>query len=149
MGHFPTGVAIVTSSLEDGTPCGLTVNAFCSVSLVPPLVLVCIERIAQSHDCVLRSGVFAVNVLEGERGETLSRRFADTYPGQRFDSVSFHLGAMGCPLLDEALAWLECTVTQVVEAGDHTIFVAEVIDANAHEGSPLVFYRGGYGRFEP
>src|SRR5688572_16803933 len=149
MGHFPTGVAIVTTALEDGSACGLTVNAFCSVSLVPPLVLVCIERTAQSHECILASGAFAVNLLEGARGETLSRRFADKFAEGRFDAVAYRFGILGCPLLEEALAWLECTVTQVVAAGDHTIFVAEVVDASAHEGSPLVYYRGGYGRFEP
>lgn len=149
LGHFPTGVAIVTSLLEDGSPCGLTVNAFCSVSLVPPLVLVCIEKVAQSHDCIVRLGAFGVNVLEEGKGEGLSRRFADQARSDRFEGVAYRTGGRGTPILDQALAWLECSVNQIVDAGDHTIFIGEVVEADAHEGRPLVYYRGGYGRFEP
>jgi flavin reductase (DIM6/NTAB) family NADH-FMN oxidoreductase RutF len=149
MGHFPTGVTVVTSLHEDGSPCGLTVNAFCSLSLEPALVLVCVERAADSCDCIDRSGVFVVNILEEGRGEALSRRFSTWGVGDKFRGVAYRTERTGCPVLEIALAWVDCRVTERVPAGDHTIFVGEVLEADAHEGSPLVYYRGGYGRFLP
>lgn len=149
LGHFPSGVAIVTTCQPDGRPAGLTVNAFCSVSLAPPLVLVCLERDADTHGYLTAAGVFAVNVLEQDHGETLSRRFATWGVEEKFEGVAYHAEQTGAPVLDAALAWLDCRVTQRVAAGDHTIFIGEVLEANAHEGQPLVYYRGGYGRFFP
>ncbi len=147
VGHFPTGVAIVTTLDPSGRPCGLTVNAFCSVSLDPQLVLVCVERSADSHGCILDAGTFAVNVLDEDRGEVLSRRFAAWEVHDKFEGVAYRSERSGAPVLDEAIAWLDCTVTQAVPAGDHTIFIGEVTAADAHEGTPLTYYRGGYGRF--
>lgn len=149
LGHFPSGVTIVTASRPDGTPCGLTVNAFCSVSLVPPLVLICIDSNSESHDCIRRHGRYAVNILDAEQGELLSRSFADPELEDRFAGVAYRSGTDGTFILDEALAWLECRVHQSIESGDHTIFIGEVIAGDAHEGHPLVYYRGGYGRFDP
>lgn len=149
MGHFPTGVVIVTSLRDDGSPCGLTVNAFCSVSLDPSLVLVCVERDADSHDCIRDSGIFAVSVLDDARGESLSRRFANSEGGDKFHGVAFRTEASGAPVLESAIAWLDCRVRQAVPAGDHTVFLGEVVVADAQEGRPLVYYRGGYGRFDP
>jgi flavin reductase (DIM6/NTAB) family NADH-FMN oxidoreductase RutF len=145
VGHFPTGVAIVTTTGGDGRPCGLTANAFCSVSLEPVLVLVCIERDADSHDCIRDSGIFAVNVLEGERGESLSRRFAELGQNEKFEGVAHRPEHTGSPILDAAMAWLDCRVTQAVPAGDHTVFIGEVVAGDAREGTPLLYYRGGYG----
>jgi flavin reductase (DIM6/NTAB) family NADH-FMN oxidoreductase RutF len=149
MGHFPTGVTIVTSLHEDGSPCGLTVNAFSSLSLVPPLVLICVERAADSFECIERSGVFAVNILEEGRGEALSRRFSTWGVDDKFRGVAYRAERTGCAILEVALAWVDCRVTQKVSAGDHAVFIGEVLDGDAHEGSPLVYYRGGYGRFLP
>lgn len=149
MGHFPTGVAIVTSRRTDGTPCGLTVNAFCSVSLSPALVLVCVEGEADSHDCIRDSGYFAVSILDEPRGETLSRRFATDKRADKFEGVAYREESTGAPVLETAIAWLDCQVTQAIPAGDHTVFLGEVIAADAREGQPLVYYRGGYGRFIP
>jgi len=149
LGHFATGVAVVTSVRDDSRPCGLTVNSFCSVSLEPPLVLVCVDRAAESHDCILEAGVFAVNMLEEHRGETLARRFAAWKMDDKFGGVAFHNEATGAPILDEALAWVDCRVHRSVPAGDHTIVIGEVVAAEAREASPLVYYRGGYGRFTP
>ena len=149
MGHFPTGVSIVTTLDPDHGPCGLTVNAFASVSLDPTLVLICIERASDSHDCIERSGFYAVNVLEGERGESLSRRFATWGLRDKFAGLAYSDRATGAPVLEAALAWADCRVTQALAAGDHTIFIGEVVEADAREGRPLVYYRGGYGRFEP
>lgn len=148
MGHFPTGVAVVTTRREDGSIRGLTVNAFCSVSLDPTLVLVCIERSAESHEWIAETGVFAVNVLEGEAGEAISRRFAGLEVGEKFDGVAYHSEQTGSPILDASMAWLDCRVVQSVPSGDHTVFIAEALEGDAREGSPLLYYRGGYGTFQ-
>lgn len=149
MGHFPTGVVVVTSRRPDRTPCGLTVNAFCSVSLNPALVLVCVEGKADSHDFIRDSGYFAVSVLDQHGGETLSRRFATDLEADKFRGVAYREEVTGAPVLENAIAWLDCQVAQAIPAGDHTVFLGEVIAADAREGSPLVYYRGGYGRFIP
>lgn len=149
MGHFPTGVTIVTSRHQDGRPCGLTLNAFCSLSLNPAQVLVCVEKEADSHACIEQSGIFCVNILEEEKGEVLSRRFSTWGLQDKFQGVAYREERSSAPILEAALAWLECRVTQQISSGDHTIFVGEVMDADAHEGRPLVYYRGGYGRFIP
>jgi flavin reductase (DIM6/NTAB) family NADH-FMN oxidoreductase RutF len=149
MGHFATGVAVVTSRRADGRPCGLTVNAFCSVSLNPTLVLVCVERDADSHDCIRELGSFAVSVLDERKGEALSRRFATYGLDDKFQGVAYREEATGAPVLEAALAWVDCRVAQAVPAGDHTVFMGEVIAGDAREGRPLVYYRGGYGRFIP
>jgi flavin reductase (DIM6/NTAB) family NADH-FMN oxidoreductase RutF len=149
MGHFATGVAVVTAQRGEGPPCGLTVNAFCSVSLTPPLVLVCVEHGADSHSCIVDSGAFAVNVLEESHGETISRRFATWEIEDKFAGVAYRTEHTGSPVLESALAWIDCRVTETIPAGDHTIFIGEVLAAETVEGKPLVYYRGGYGRFTP
>ena len=151
MGHFATGVTVVTTRERDGRPCGLTANAVSSVSLEPRLILVCVDRTADSHDCIRASGVFAVNVLgeDGGEGETLSRRFAGPGQADKFEGVAYREQRTGAPVLDAALAWLDCRVTEAIEAGDHTIYIGEVVAADAREGSPLIYYRGGYGRLLP
>lgn len=148
MGHFASGVAVVTTRQPNGAPCGLTVNAFCSVSLAPTLVLVCVERGADSHDCIHHAGVFAVNVLS-EQSEGTSRRFAAFEVSRKFEGIAYRPEVTGAPVLEEALAWLDCRVTDAHVVGDHTVFIGEVLAADAREGGPLVYYRGGYGRFEP
>ncbi|CAN5388864.1 flavin reductase family protein [soil metagenome] len=149
MGHFPTGVAVVTGRRADGTPCGLTVNAFCSVSLDPALVLVCIEHNSMSHGCIMDTGAFVVNVLEQTRGEGLARRFSTWGVGDKFHGIAYREESSGAPVLEDALAWIDCRVWNSYPGGDHTIFVGEVTAADAREGTPLVYYRGGYGRFIP
>ncbi|MDQ3556335.1 MAG: flavin reductase family protein [Gemmatimonadota bacterium] len=149
MGHFATGVAVVTARPRGEAPCGLTVNAVCSVSLIPTLILVSVDRTADSHDRIRAADAFAVNILEGERGERLSRRFAAWECADKFQGVAFHAERTGAPVLDDALAWVDCTLSHIIPAGDHTLFLGEVAAADAHEGNPLVFYRGGYGRFVP
>lgn len=148
VGHFASGVAVVTSCRDDGAPCGLTASAVASVSLDPRLVLVCVDRAADSHAWIRRAGVYALNVLEGARGETLARRFATGGLEDKFRGTAWRTERTGSPVLDEALAWIDCRVDSAVEAGDHTIFVGEVLAADTREGTPLLYYRGGYGRFE-
>jgi flavin reductase (DIM6/NTAB) family NADH-FMN oxidoreductase RutF len=149
LGHFATGVAIATTRMSNGDACGLTINAFCSVSLEPPLVLICVDRDADSHDCIRASGFYAVNVLEEGRGESLSRRFADWNVAEKLRGVAFREEVTGAAILEDALAWVDCRVTAEHPGGDHTIFVGEVLKGDAREGTPLLYYRGGYGRFVP
>lgn len=146
LGHFATGVTVVTSRVGE-LPCGLTVNSFGSVSLDPPLILICVEQSADSHACFDEAGFFVVNVLDEARGESLSRRFATWGVDDKFQGVAYRTEASGAPVLNDALAWLDCRVVNSVAAGDHTIFIGEVVAGDAREGAPLVFYRGGYGRF--
>lgn len=149
MGHFATGVTVVTTRRGDGSPCGLAANAFASVSLSPLLVLVCLDNRSDTRACIGDAGHFAVNVLEERGGETLSRRFSTYGIEDKFTGVAHRSEHTGAPVLDDALAWLDCRVTQALAAGDHTVFFGEVLAADAREGTPLVYYRGGYGRFVP
>jgi 3-hydroxy-9,10-secoandrosta-1,3,5(10)-triene-9,17-dione monooxygenase reductase component len=143
VGHFATGVAVVTADGPEG-PAGLTTNAFSSVSLDPLLVLVCIDRGSRTLPVVQAAGRFAVNVLPAG-GEELARIFASkTLVGrEKFEAVT-HRVEYGVPVLDEALAWLACDLTELVDAGDHRIALGAVTHAGAREGEPLVFFRGGY-----
>jgi flavin reductase (DIM6/NTAB) family NADH-FMN oxidoreductase RutF len=149
MGHFAAGVAVLTTLRDDGHPAGLTASAVCSVSLQPTLLLACVDRASESHRFVEGSGVFAVNVLEEGEGETLARRFGSSTGEDKFLGTAFHAERTGAPVLDAALAWLDCRVRNAYDGGDHTIFVGEVEAAETREGTPLVYYRGGYGRFAP
>jgi len=146
LGHFATGVTIVTTSDPDGRPAGLTVSAFASLSLDPPLVLVCVDHKAQSYPALKDNRGFAVNVLTTEH-EALSRRFASTRL-DKFDGVAYRMSPLGLPLLGGALAHIECvTVNRHVE-GDHTIFVGRVEAGAVADGEPLLYHRGKYKRFE-
>jgi flavin reductase (DIM6/NTAB) family NADH-FMN oxidoreductase RutF len=149
LGHFATGVTVATTRDRRGTPCGLTVNSFCSVSLRPPLVLICVETDADSHDCIRDAGIFAVNVLGEDRGESLSRRFSSWGIEDKLEGIAYLEESTGAPVLEQALAWVDCRVTAEFPGGDHTIFLGEVVAADAREGTPLLYYRGGYGRFVP
>jgi flavin reductase (DIM6/NTAB) family NADH-FMN oxidoreductase RutF len=144
LSHFATGVTIITTTDAEARPTGLTVSAFCSVSLDPPQILVCIDHKSQSYPSLRDGSRFAVNILSGEH-EAVSRRFATTRL-DKFDGVPYQLSAAGIPLLEGALAHLECqTVSRHVE-GDHTILVGRVEEARNGAGEPLLYYRGKYGR---
>jgi flavin reductase (DIM6/NTAB) family NADH-FMN oxidoreductase RutF len=149
MSHFASGVAVLTSLQPDGSPCGLTISSFCSVSLEPTLVLACVDHAADSHVCIERAGHYAVNIMDDRRGETLARRFATWGVSEKFRGLAYREEATGSPILEDALAWMDCRIEGAYPGGDHTIFVGEVIAADARGGSPLVYYRGGYGRFTP
>jgi flavin reductase (DIM6/NTAB) family NADH-FMN oxidoreductase RutF len=148
LGHWASGVAIVTTRTPEGRACGLTANAFTSLSLDPLLVLVCIEKNADTYECVRQSQTFAVNILNAEC-ERLARRFAAWEVDRKFDGLAHHEEQTGAPILDEALAWVDCRVHSEYDGGDHSIFVGEVIAGDAKEGTPLLYYRGGYGRLTP
>jgi flavin reductase (DIM6/NTAB) family NADH-FMN oxidoreductase RutF len=154
VGRFASGITIVTVIDENEVDQGMTATAFCSVSLVPPLVLVCIDHAAPMHDVVGRASHFAVNLLSSGQ-EELSRRFGSEKAqrgglpeGERFVGVGFVRGATGAALLNDALAHMECRIVDRHEAGDHTIVVGEVETAVTHDARPLLYYRGGYTQLE-
>ncbi|HEV8673817.1 MAG TPA: flavin reductase family protein [Methylomirabilota bacterium] len=144
--HFPAGVTVVTTRHADGRPCGLTLSAFTSVSLDPPLVLVCIDHAATAYRAFIESGWFAVNVL-GKSQEHLSRRFATTAT-DKFAGIAFREGQAGLPILDDVVAALECRVVHQYAGGDHTIFVGQVEVVSVTGGPPLVYFRGAYHHLE-
>ena len=142
LSHFASGVTVVTTWDKDARPTGLTVSAFASVSLQPPLVLICVDHQAQCYPALRASDRFAVNVLAAEH-ETVSRRFATSEP-EKFGAVEYRPGPLGLPLLPEALAHLECRTVHAYPGGDHTIFVGQVESAQARPGEPLLYFRGTY-----
>ena len=147
LGHFATGVTVVTTA-TDGVPAGLAVNSFTSVSMEPPLVAFCVARTSLTWPRIRAAGVFCVNIL-AEDQEDLCRVFA-TRSADKFRGVGWRPAESGAPMLTGALAWIDCSVEAEHPAGDHLIVVGGVRELGvAHEGRPLVFYRGGYGRFEP
>ena len=150
LGHFATGVTVITIDRGQRQVHGMTANAFASVSLVPPLVLVCVDHSARSHPLLKEQKRFGVNVLK-EGQEALARYFADV---NQSHETAAHLGVRysfterGTPLLETSLAQLECALVAAHEAGDHTIFVGQVEHAATREGRPLLFYRGRYSKLE-
>lgn len=151
LGRFATGVTVITTT-ADGRDHGMTVSAFASLSLDPPLVLVCVDRGATMHDLLVEGAVFGVNVLAAGQ-EALSRRFATGEPEDRFAGVGYARGALGAPLLEGTVAWLECTVAARHPGGDHTIVVGAVAEVGVREGAgreggPLLYYRSGYASLE-
>lgn len=144
MGQFATGVTVVTAQTPDGRPHGLTANAFMSVSLDPPLVLVSIDKKTDTHGYLHEAGVFCVNILREEHQE-LSDRFASKHP-DKFEGVSHTTKHSGAPVLEEALAWIDCRVVNRFEGGDHTLFLGEVLGLEHRGGRPLLFYGGKYMR---
>ncbi|MBI3978051.1 MAG: flavin reductase [Chloroflexi bacterium] len=148
LSQFATGITIVTSRSGE-TVRGMTVNAFCSVSLEPPLVLVCINHQAPTHDLIRQSRAFAVNVLTALQRD-LSERFGGKMPDEeRFVGLDHAPGPTGSPLIADCLAHLDCRVVAAHEAGDHTIFVGEVVWGRVNDDvstGPLVYYRSHYER---
>ena len=143
VGSYPTGVTVVTARNGGGAPFGLTVNSFTSVSLDPPLVLVCIDRLSSSHDPLIESGTFVVNILASDQ-TAVAARFATDPSGDRFVGLAWEEGPLGDPVLPDGVAWLACTVQQVHEAGDHSILVGQVEEVAVAEREALVFHRGSY-----
>ncbi len=147
LGRFASGVSIVTARDDAGVDHGMTVSAFSSVSLEPPLVLVCIDHTASMYGLLLEHARFGISILSSEQ-EAYSRRFATDPDTGRFDGIAYSRGDSGVVLVDNALAHLECKVVQHHDAGDHTIFIAEVERAEPRHGRPLLYYRGGYAQLE-
>ena len=146
LGRFASGITIVTACDAKGRDHGMTVSAFCSLSLEPAMVLVSIGHEASMHGLMMRAEHVGISVLSTAQ-EALSRRFADPET-DRFDGVGYTRGENGVALLDDALVHLECDVVARHEAGDHTIIVCAVDRMEAYEGRPLLYYRGGYAQLE-
>jgi len=144
LSRFASGIAIITA--RDGErDVGMTVSAFCSVSLSPPLVLVCVDHGASMHDLLLRHPKLGISIMACEH-EAHSRRFADKNETQRFEGIPCKRGESSVMLVDGAMAQLECQLVHHYEAGDHTIFIAEVECGAMREGRPLLYFGGGYAQ---
>src|SRR5262245_35441279 len=142
MGLFATGVTVLTTRDDDGRPYGLTANAVTSLSLAPPLLLICIDKNAESHPHFLTSRCFVVNIL-GEDQEDLSGRFAKS-GGDKFGGIPFSTNQDGVPVLEDTLAHLECRIIETHEGGDHVIHIGEVRHAEVRGGKPLLYFQGRY-----
>lgn len=150
LGSFATGVGVMTT-VVDGQPFGMTANAVSSVSLEPPLVLVCVGRRATMADQVVASDVFALSFL-AEGQSLLSNRFADPSTGaeEKFAEISVRTATTGSPILDGAVGWVDCRVHSIADGGDHLVLIGEVVAAGADKTlDPLVYFRGVYGSYAP
>lgn len=141
MSHFASGVTVVTTEV-DGTPYGMTVASFASLSLHPPLVLICVEKTIKTHDALTRAGAFGVSILALSQ-QDVSGRFASKRD-DKFEGVNVRKGELGVPLIAGALCTLECRVHSQLPGGDHTIFVGEVVDVQTSEAEPLLYFRSAY-----
>jgi flavin reductase len=143
MGHFATGVTIVTTGGEAG-PHGLTANAVASLSLDPPLLLVAVEKRAHSLEYIRKNRCFAVNILRLDQ-EDISRRFATPGP-KDFTGLNLLAATTAAPILADCLAYVDCRVYAILPGGDHEIFVGEIVAGEFHGGDPLLYFAGGYRR---
>ncbi|HEY3114269.1 MAG TPA: flavin reductase family protein [Gemmatimonadaceae bacterium] len=146
LGRFPSGVTVVTTRGADGSDEGMTVSAFCSLSLDPPLVLICIEHSASVHEALTSAPGFVVNILSA-RQEQIARRFS-IVDIERFEGVGFTRSSSGYAILDDILGLIECRRFALHDGGDHTIIVGEVEATRIENGTPLLYYRGGYAQLE-
>lgn len=147
LGHFATGITVVTAADVDG-PVGFTCQSFSSLSLDPPLVVFAAAEDSSSWPRIRAAGHFAVNILSDDQ-EDVCRRFAtrgvEKFAGQGWSPAP----ATGSPILDGVLAWIDATIEAEHQGGDHLLVVGRVHGLEiVHEGKPLLFFRGGYGRFE-
>ncbi|HTS61210.1 MAG TPA: flavin reductase family protein [Candidatus Acidoferrales bacterium] len=144
-GRFATGITIATALDPSGSPHGLTVNSFTSVSLEPPLVLFCLAHAAASRECFLTTKHFAINILAADQ-RPLSERFARK-GHNRFEGVEWWKGVTGAPILGHVLAAMECNVYQMITLGDHDVLAGQVVRLEVHEKKPLLYYASRYHQF--
>ena len=146
LGHFATGVAIITA-VDGGEPVGMACNSFTSVSLDPQLVMFCAAKSSSTWPRIQAAQKWAANIL-AEDGEQVCRLFAEK-GADRFAKIAYGTGRSGAPILDDAIAYVDCETVAEHDAGDHLLVVGKVVELGyAADGKPLLFYRGGYGRFE-
>jgi flavin reductase (DIM6/NTAB) family NADH-FMN oxidoreductase RutF len=141
MSQFASGVTVVTTEHE-GERYGMTVASFASLSLRPPLVIVCIEKNVRSHDAIAASGKFGVSILAADQ-TAVSNRFASRAE-DKFEGVATTTSGSGVPLIDGAVCKIECRLREALPGGDHSIFVGEVTDVVTGDGAPLVYFRSSY-----
>lgn len=146
LGRFASGVTVVTATDSHEKDQGMTVSAFCSVSLVPPLVLMCIEKNASAYRTLTTTADFVVNILSAEQ-EQLARRFS-IEEIDRFDGIGYSRTQSGIAMLDGVVGVIECRRTTLYDGGDHTIIVGTVEAARVTSEKPLLYYRGGYAQLE-
>lgn len=146
LSRFASGVTVVVSKDAEERLHGITVSAFSSVSLSPPLVLICVEKTTGSHAALVETEHFTVNVLSSEQ-QDISQKFA-SWSLEKFDGVDMTMGELGLPMVNGCLANLECTMDQIIDAGDHSIFVGEVAHAHIFDGDPLIYFRSDYRGLE-
>lgn len=148
LGHYPTGVCAITSMTCDDRPLGLIVGSFASVSLSPPLVAFFPDKSSSSWPTIEATGRFCVNVL-GDCQQGVCSSLA-AKGDDKFAAVTYSLSALGSPIIDGALAWIDCELDAVHEAGDHFIVLGKVNGLDVlHEGSPMIFHKGGYSSVVP
>jgi flavin reductase (DIM6/NTAB) family NADH-FMN oxidoreductase RutF len=148
LGHYPTGVCVITATEADGTPLGMAVGSFSSASLEPPLIAFFPDKSSTTWPRIARTGRFCVNVL-AEHQEAICRAFA-MRGGDKFAAISHKPSHTGLPKLDDTVAWIDCDIHAVHEAGDHWIVLGLVkaLDVNGPV-RPLLFFQGGYGQLAP
>jgi flavin reductase (DIM6/NTAB) family NADH-FMN oxidoreductase RutF/DNA-binding GntR family transcriptional regulator len=147
IGHFASGVTVITA-LHDGRPKGTTASAVSSLSLEPPMVLICLNKSSSTAAAIATAGRFAVNILGEDQAEEAMRFAKRADAGDKFAGIPVNSGDQGEPLLANALATLECHVAEQVTGGTHFVFLAEVERASARSGAPLAYFRGQFGRLE-
>ena len=146
LGHFPTGVTVITA-VVDGAPAGMAVGSFASLSLEPPQVLFCAAHSSTTWPKIKQAGSFCVNIL-AEDQEDVCRVFASKGE-DKFAEIGWKRSGTGSPLLEGVMAYIDCDIETIVASGDHDVVVGAVRDLEVlHEGGPLLFFRGGYGRFQ-
>lgn len=146
LGRFASGVTVLTTR-NGTTDLGMTVSSFCSLSLNPPLVLACVDKAADLHNLLPKGQRVVFNILSAKQ-EALSRRFSEEEDWRRFDGIGFKRDRNGIAVLDDVLAWIEGSIIEQHDGGDHSIFVAEVDGATSSDLRPLLYYRGGYAELE-
>lgn len=142
MGSFMTGVTIITTETAEGERRGFTANSFTTVSLDPPLVLVCLADKAESYEAFAKAEVFAVNILHENQRES-ALRFASKRPN-KFEGIAARRGRFGAPILDSSIGWFECTAHERIVAGDHLILIGRIVDYASNAGRPLGYFRGSF-----
>lgn len=145
-GHFATGVAVVTTVHADGEPCGVTINAVTSLSLDPPLFLICLDHASKTLAALVKSGHFGLHFLSREQTE-VSRIFASKQDN-KFASIAHRRGGNGSPLIEGVVAAAECRLTEICPGGDHAIIIGAVETVHVFGGAPLLYHRGAYAALE-
>ena len=146
LGRFASGVTVLTTRSGD-MDVGMTVSSFCSLSLQPPLVLACVDKTADLHHLLPKGQRVVFNILSASQ-EALSRRFSEEEGTRRFQGIGFQRDPHGIAVLEDVLAWIEGTIVEQHDGGDHSIFVAQVDGATNSDLRPLLYYRGGYAELE-
>lgn len=146
MRRFATGVTVVTTTSSDGKAHGFTANAFASVTTDPPTLLICVNRNAQSHPLIAATGRFCVNILTLDQQE-VAERFARQGVIDKFAGIPWRPGTTGSPVIDDALAYFDCSLTEQYTSGTHTIFLGSVVECGSNQGMPLGYFNGTYRDF--